>query len=307
MSRDRNQERRRALAPLDTVNLNNRPTTEFYTKPYNRWEGAGKGLVNFGHPMYLTYQDAKGHYHVVPNQPIPYYTYPEDYLGMSISIVLCDDADGIGGPSSADAWYFFRAYILGAKPKTPAQRYKEKYLLFRYDQERLSKVKENSRPKIVQPAIQESYVGHRMSLPEAYPTSYECKTPEPGPAVGYRHSYRQSNCLMDAEFDNPALDAFDKISGTSMSPAEVEATLEAYANPQPLTPYSTMVNVDDNSETRTPGLSFSKGLPSFESIKSLLALLTPKSIGGMRKNKNKSGVIEMSPMKKYRSGSGSGQ
>jgi hypothetical protein len=83
-SRDRNQERRRALAPLDTANLNSRPTTEFYTKPYNRWEGAGKGLVNFGHPMYLTYQDAKGQYHVVPNHHMSYYTYSEDYLGKSL-------------------------------------------------------------------------------------------------------------------------------------------------------------------------------------------------------------------------------
>jgi hypothetical protein len=112
---------------------------------------------------------------------------------------------------------------------------------------------------------------------------------------------------MDAEFDNPALDSFDEMTGTFPSPAEVEATLEAYANPRPLTPYSTMVNVDDNSETRTPGLSFSKGLPSFESIKSLLSLLTPKSLVGTKKNKNKVGVIELSPLKKYRSGSGSGQ
>jgi hypothetical protein len=221
--------------------------------------------------------------------------------------ISCDDANGTGGPSSADSWHFFRAYILGAKPKTPAQRYKEKYLLFRYDQERISKEKERSKSKNEQPAIQESYAGHQMSLPEAYPTSYECKTPEPGPAVGYRHSYRQSNCLMDAESDNPALDAFDEMTGTFPSPAEVQATMEAYANPQPLTPYSTMVNVDDNSETRTPALSSFRGLPSLDSLKSLLSLLTPKSFGGTKKNRNKGGVIELSPLKKFRSGSGSGQ
>ena len=178
-----------------------------------------------------------------------------------------------------------------------------------------SEYRRKIRNMVVRSIIKEAYdAGFRLSLPELYPFAFTATalgqgdgytTPTVGPGEGYRHEYRQSACLLDAEFDNPGLYPSDEIAYPymRMSPEEVQATLEAYANPQPLT---TTANVDEASEPKTPELSPSKISPSFASFKSLLSILTPKAIGGMRKHKNKSGTMELGPLKKSRSASGSG-
>ena len=90
---DMNRERRRALAPINTADLYRRPL-EFYTKPYNRYQGVEGGLVNFGQPMYLSYYDTNGKVHVVPNHPLQYYPYADRYLRKSYaSLYPGDKAD----------------------------------------------------------------------------------------------------------------------------------------------------------------------------------------------------------------------
>ena len=89
---DMNRERRRALAPINTADLDRRPL-EFYTKPYNRYQGVEGGLVNFGQPMYLSYYDTNGKVHVVPNHPLQYYPYADRYLRKSYSSTFGDKAD----------------------------------------------------------------------------------------------------------------------------------------------------------------------------------------------------------------------